>query len=531
MNLNLQTSQITATLKKLNYKDLIIFLIPFAIFLYYLHVYDPGILSVDSYNQLHQIATGQFSNWHPFFHTFIEMICIKIYASPVSIGILQIIVFSSMWMIICKYFRDDDSEPHLKSKIFILQVVITLLISLIPINALYSITLWKDILFSYFLMFLCFLIKVMLDKQGQVSYRFIIIFSLLMAFISQIRPNGIYIVILLMIIFGIYLFRENTEERLYAVMPALTIIFILLIASLNVAYDVENNQKDAIFTKVSHMLADYDLNLNMTPQDQAKVHQLMDEKTIKEKYNITYSDPIWGAANEQVYDNDKGTYIGMAVSYSLSNPIHFLEYLFGSSPMVWDITRDSEWIGSVYKTDINNANRFYYSGNVKPVADFDNAMAANSRTGEYQQLNSFAYFIKDNLITDTLFDSPALYFYLAIVLLVAIHLITKSKDIYLVYLPNFLNILIVFASTPIQDNRYLYPNLLVCYLLIIIFISIITGKYLKNNKDSNNPKIAPVNYPNTQTETMENMQRSETQEEMEARIREKVLKELEKERK
>ena len=213
MNLNLQTSQITATLKKLNYKDLIIFLIPFAIFLYYLHVYDPGILSVDSYNQLHQIATGQFSNWHPFFHTFIEMICIKIYASPVSIGILQIIVFSSMWMIICKYFRDDDSEPHLKSKIFILQVVITLLISLIPINALYSITLWKDILFSYFLMFLCFLIKVMLDKQGQVSYRFIILFSLLMAFISQIRPNGIYIVILLMIIFGIYLFRKNTEER------------------------------------------------------------------------------------------------------------------------------------------------------------------------------------------------------------------------------------------------------------------------------------------------------------------------------
>ena len=110
-------------------------------------------------------------------------------------------------------------------------------------------------------------------------------------------------------------------------MPALTIIFILLIASLNVAYNVEDNQKDAVFTKVSHMLADYDLNLHMTPEDQAKVHKLMDEKTIKEKYNITYSDPIWGAANEQVYDSDKDAYMGMAASYSLSNPAHFLEYL------------------------------------------------------------------------------------------------------------------------------------------------------------------------------------------------------------
>ena len=526
MNSNFETSKLIATLRKLNYKDLIIFLIPFFIFLYYLHVYDPGILSVDSYNQLHQIATGHFSNWHPFFHTFIEMICIKIYANPVSIGILQILVFSSMWMIICKYFRNDELDSGFKDKIFILQVAITLIISLVPINAIYSITLWKDILFSYFLMFLCFLIKVMLDKKGQVSYRFIIVFSLLMACISQIRPNGIYIVILLMIIFGIYLFKKNTEDRLYIIMPALTIIFILLIASLNVAYNVEDNQKDAVFTKVSHMLADYDLNLHMTPEDQAKVHKLMDEKTIKEKYNITYSDPIWGAANEQVYDSDKDAYMGMAASYSLSNPTHFLEYLFGSSPMVWDITRDSDWIGSVYKTDINNANRFYYSGNEKPAADFDNVMAKNSGTGEYQQLNSFAYSIKDNIITDTLFDSPAFYFYLAIILLVAIHFITKSKDIYLVYLPNFLNILIVFASTPIQDNRYLYPNLLVFYLLLIIFISVMTGKYLKNNKAKKSKNI-PKNNLNEGYVKTQNMQQTETKEEMEARIREKILKELE----
>ena len=46
---------------------------------------------------------------------------------------------------------------------------------MIPINALYSITLWKDVLFSYCLMFLCFLAMVMINKKGNVNYKFIIL--------------------------------------------------------------------------------------------------------------------------------------------------------------------------------------------------------------------------------------------------------------------------------------------------------------------------------------------------------------------
>lgn len=376
-----------------------------------------------------------------------------------------------------------------------------------------------------------------MDKNGQVSYKFIFLISVIMAFVSQIRPNGIFIVLILLIVLGIYLFKKNQKERFYAVLPALTIIFILLIASLNVAYDVEDNQKDAVFTKVAHMLADYDLNHELSSQDQAKVHQMMDEKTIKEKYSITYSDPIWGAANEQVYDNNKGTYIGMAIGYSLKDPIHFIQYLFGSSPMVWDVTRDSDWIGSVYKTDINNANRFFYSNNKTPAAEFDGLMAKNSNTEEYKQINSIVYSVKDNIVTDSLFDSPALYMYLAIILMVAIQFITKSKNIYVMYLPNFLNILIVFLSTPIQDNRYLYPNLLLVYLLAIILISLLlnnentTSVNTQSHINSDNNADSEDYYVTREVNIhKQNPTNEETQEEMEAIIRAKILKELEQEK-
>lgn len=54
-------------LMSLSYKDLIIFLVPFMIFMGYLYIFNPGILRYDSFYQLHQIATSQYNDWHPFF--------------------------------------------------------------------------------------------------------------------------------------------------------------------------------------------------------------------------------------------------------------------------------------------------------------------------------------------------------------------------------------------------------------------------------------------------------------------------------
>ena len=68
--------------RKIKKFDIVLFLIPFIMFLIALFIYYPGILSFDSYNQLEQIRTGVYSNGHPFIHTLIEMGCLKIFNSP-----------------------------------------------------------------------------------------------------------------------------------------------------------------------------------------------------------------------------------------------------------------------------------------------------------------------------------------------------------------------------------------------------------------------------------------------------------------
>ena len=460
-------------LNEFNYNDLKIFLIPIIIFSIYLIVFNPGIATIDTFNQLHQIASNQFTNWHPFFHTFIEMLCLKVYPSTISICIFQILVFSAMWTIICKYNRDDNIQ---NDNTFRRQAIFSVFICIIPINGLYSVTLWKDILFSYFLMFLCFLVKVMIDRNGKVNYKFIILLSVIMGIVAQLRGNGMYVVLIALAIYSIYLLiKKNT--KMCVLLIILTVTCILLISSLDTAYDVKDNAKDAFMTKLAHMLADYDLNLQMDDSDRDKIHELIDKDKVRERYKPTGSDSILAITNSHNYEKDKYAYIEIALKYSLKNPIHCLKYLFGSSPMAWDITKDSNWLGRAYYMNGEkdrlqmDFNLYYNNHNYTVTQPYENLSYANWGTPAFTVLNLLSLGIEGCLL-DTVFNNPALYMYLSIIILVLISIMTKCREVYLMYIPNLLNIVIIFFSTPIQDYRYLYANLLICYMLIIILIGL-----------------------------------------------------------
>lgn len=174
----------------------------------------------------------------------------------------------------------------------------------------------------------------------------------------------------------------------------------------------------------------------------------------------------------------------MALKYSLKNPERFLFYTFKSSDKVWDITKDEDWrlpsyrvLSDEHMSDASR-DRFFRIKNTTPQKSYENVHAYNVGAEKFSLVNSIVYEAQENLILDTILNSPVLYMYLAILLLIMMQLITKSKEGYLIYLPNLLNIILVFGSIPDQDTRYLYPNLLVFYLLIIILISLI-----QNSKD------------------------------------------------
>ncbi|WP_298524509.1 hypothetical protein [uncultured Methanobrevibacter sp.] len=372
MNLNSSKSNM------INYRDFIIFLVPILIFSLYLYVYNPGILTAASFSQLHQIATGDFTNAYPILHTFIEILCLKIWSSPMSIGVLQILVFCIMWTVICKYHRDDSAKS---SDEFVFQFIITLIICLIPINAVYSITLSSNILFSYALMFLCFLIKVLIDNDWQIDTRLTILIALTIAAISGLNTFGVLIAIILLFLIAGYLFLKGTSQNTVIKLAGITIICIVLITSLNFVYD-----------------ADFD-NKNFKMND----------------------------AFEEGIDLQ---------------------------------TAHSEFLSSV---------------NGKTVAEYENASSVNLGNDKYDMVNSFVNTFRDNIILDGLFNSPIMNLIYSIILLGFMYLITQEREIFYVYVPIIVNIVIVLITG--KNNSY--SILLAFYLIAIIFISMYVKLGLK----------------------------------------------------
>lgn len=375
MNLNSTESSI---ISKPNYRDLIIFIVPILIFSLYLFVYNPGVLTVASYSQLHQIATGEFTNAHPIFHTLLEILFLKLFKSPFYIGLFQIIIFSLIWTVICKYHRDDYTKS---SNEFVLQYIVTLIICLIPINAVYSITLSSNILFSYSIMFLCFLIKVMIDKNGILNTELLILMALTLVIMSGLNTYGIYIALLSLIVIFHYLYKNDTAPNTYTKFVGITIVCILLLGSLNLIYDVDND-------------------------------------TLNIQTNDAFEDGI----------------------------------------------------------NLENAkNQFFNVANDKPTAEFENAASVNVGNSNYNLIDSFVNLFRDNFILDGLFNNPILYMLFSILLLVLIFIMTQSEEIFLVYVPVLLNIIVVALTG--QNN--LYSNLLVFYLIVIILINLWVKQDLK----------------------------------------------------
>lgn len=314
------------------------------------------------------------------------MIFIKIFGSPLYIGLFQILIFSVMWTVICKYHRDDSLE---NSNEFVVQFIITLVICLIPINAVYSIMLSSNVLFGYSLMFLCFLIKVMIDKNGQIDSKLIILLALTLGIMSGLSNYGLIIALPTLIGITYYLIKKGQSENNYIMFAGLAILCIFMIASLNFVYDVHTDK--------------------------------------------------------------------------------------------WNLPTDDS-----FEQDINiekAQNQFFSAIKSEPSESYENLASENSGKGSYSIIDSFVEIWQGNAILMMLFNNPLLYMILSIILLAFVYIKTEANELFLIYVPPFINTIIAIFTG--QSN---YSSILVFYLILIIFVSF----YFKPNLVSdfaNRPKV------------------------------------------
>ena len=116
---------------------------------YFLKYY-PGIITPDSYTQIEQtIGIGELSDHHPIAHTAIISVCINIglmifrniNSAIACYSIVSMILMTCIDATVLLYLRKKNTST-------IILLILLAFYMFYPVNAMYSITMWKDVLFS-----------------------------------------------------------------------------------------------------------------------------------------------------------------------------------------------------------------------------------------------------------------------------------------------------------------------------------------------------------------------------------------------
>lgn len=166
-------------------------------FLYFLLLF-PGVIGYDTIIEINQCLTGEYTNHHPFVHVILLSSMLelsKLLGGSLVTGMalyafLQMIIMSGIFAYSISFLL--QKRVHKYILVFLFGYY-----ALLPVNAIYSVTLWKDILFSGICLLLVIqFIKICYDPKLIQSKKFFISLALLLVLFCTFRHNGFYAVLL-----------------------------------------------------------------------------------------------------------------------------------------------------------------------------------------------------------------------------------------------------------------------------------------------------------------------------------------------
>lgn len=174
----------------------------------------PGMLSNDSIGQWEQAVSGRFQNWHPFFHTFLISLLLKIWHSPAILAMAQMLALSLVFARGLGWLQEHGLP---RACLWLL----ALLFAFFPPNLLLSITIWKDVAYAAALLgFFLLLTRVAWSGGQWLQEKHHWLFLALAAFlVASLRQNGLALVLSTLLAF-LFIFRSQRRQLATALLLA-----------------------------------------------------------------------------------------------------------------------------------------------------------------------------------------------------------------------------------------------------------------------------------------------------------------------
>lgn len=393
----------------------------------------------------------------------------------------QIIVFATIWTWGCKSLRKQNNT--LKNKVF--QYIVTLIISILPLNFMYSITLWKDILYSYSFFAILICLYNFITNDFKLTIKNIILLTLSLVLVTRFRHNGFVIGFTMFILVLIIDFIKQRKIKISSIFILFFIGF-YLIGGLpeKILFKEEIPQSEvssgkSIYRFVNGTLlhamgAILNSDIEIEKQDLEFLNNILDIDIWKQSYNpytaaaIHYNSSLNGKAYASKEDNDK--FGDIFIKYAKKDPKVVLKHFIKLNSIDWSIKE----YASLHSVVLENTW-------ISQMSDgkYDNHPKL-PKTHDF--LYKYILFTLNNSKIYMLVYRPATPMIISVILILIISIKKKTYKYVLTILPMFLNIAPYIILITSQDQRYFYPSFMTCYFMVLLFLEIYFDKKVSNQK-------------------------------------------------
>lgn len=302
----------------------------------------PGVMTPDSISQFSQ-ATGliPYSSHHSLIHTLLFRFFYRLgfgLTGSVNAGIAFYIVFQMCTLAAvetcCISLLSRDGIPRRMLLCWFL------FWGLIPYNGIYAVTMWKDVLFSAFVLLYAIVLYQFL-KEGCHSFRtHWKLYALLFCsgwLTCMLRSNGLYI-FLFMLPFVLFTFRRHMKRM--AVMQVLIVFLALFVKGpvfthFEVASPHFTESLSIPLQQVARVVTE---GRKLTEEQTGLINQVVDVSLIPDYYDPVISDPVKALViynNADYLSAHKGEFLKLWAELLITYPRDFMEAFIDQTKGYW----------------------------------------------------------------------------------------------------------------------------------------------------------------------------------------------------
>lgn len=420
----------------------ICFILIFIVWFPYFLKYFPGIVTPDSYTQIEQtIGISKLNDHHPIAHTAIISVCINLglilfkninYAIALY-SIVSMMLMSALDATVLLYLRKKKTSP-------IILGILLLFYMFYPVNAMYSITMWKDILFSGVFPIFLILCKELIFNTDEfcMRKRNICVFILISFLMIVLRHNGLYVVILSLPFFYMVL-RKNWKKFSIMLVSIIAIYSIFNFVMFNVLKVGKGSIGEMLSIPLQQIArVEKEHRNELSQKTIEEINNIFQYENIGDYYKPTLSDPVKDIIDKEYFEQNKMHFLKLWVKLLFKYPKEYIE-AFISNSYGYYYPEAQNWVVSRVTMDHSNMG-------IEQQPKYTNKIIETV----------------DNLIDRR--EIPILSMMLSvgfafwtIIICLGYKIYLKEYKYILIYLPIFILWLTCIASPVFCEYRYAYP--------------------------------------------------------------------------